>query len=55
MKEAELKIVLDRFDEVKQEEPLDNIETFFIPDNGIFDGNDISDADRRFIMDRFYC
>ena len=33
LKEAELKKVLDAFDKVNQEEPLDDIETFFISDN----------------------
>ena len=55
MKEAELKKMEDVFNKVKQEEPLDNIETFFIPDNDIFDGDDISEADRQFIMDLVNC
>ena len=50
MKEAELKKLEGFFDEIKQEKPLDNIETFFIPDNDIFDSDDISAADWRFIM-----
>ena len=41
----------DAFDEVKQEEPLKDIENFFIDDNDIFDSNEISEADKRFIMD----
>ena len=39
------------FDEFKQEEPLRDIENFFIDDNDIFDSNEISEANRRFIMD----
>ena len=50
LKEAELKKFEGFFDEIKQEKPLDNIETFFIPDNDIFDSDDISAADWRFIM-----
>ena len=30
---------------------MDDIETFFIPDNDIFDSDDNSEANRRFIMD----
>ena len=48
-KEAELKRLLDVFDEVKK--PLDDIETFLIPDNDVFDSDDISGANRGFIMD----
>ena len=59
-KEAEPKKLQDVFDEVKNEESLENIETFFIPDNDIFDSDDISEAYREFIMDLnqlsyFYC
>ena len=39
------------FDEFKQEEPLRDIKNFFIDDNDIFDSNEISEANRRFIMD----
>ena len=39
------------FEEVKQEEPLRDIENFFIDDNDIFDSDEISEADRQFIMD----
>ena len=39
------------FNEVKKEKPLNDIETFFIHDNDIFNGDDISEANRRFIMD----
>ena len=35
----------------KQEEPLRDIENFFIDDNDIFDSNEISEANRQFIMD----
>ena len=48
-KEAELKRLLDVFDEVKK--PLDDIDTFLIPDNDVFDSDDISGANRGFIMD----
>lgn len=50
MKEAELKKLQGIFDEIKQEKPLENIETFFILDNDIFYSDDISAADWRFIM-----
>ena len=43
----------DVFDEVKQKEPLRDIEKFFIDDNDIFDSNEISEADRQFIMNLF--
>ena len=43
----------DVFDEVKQKEPLRDIENFFIDDNDIFDSNEISEADRQFIMNLF--
>ena len=49
--EAEIKRVQDVFDEVKQEEPLRDIENFFIDDNDIFNSDEISEADRRFITD----
>ena len=41
----------DVFDEVKQEEPLRDIENVFIDDNDAFDSDEISQADRRFIVD----
>ena len=41
----------DVFDEVKQEDPLRDIENVFIDDNDTFDSDEISEADRRFIMD----
>ena len=41
----------DVFDEVKQEEPLRDIKNVFIDDNDAFDSHEISEADRRFIMD----
>ena len=50
-KEAEIKRVQDVFDEVKQEEPLRDIENFFIDDNDIFNSDEISEADRQFITD----
>ena len=37
-------------DEVKEEEPL-NVENLFIDDNYIFDSEEISNADREFIID----
>ena len=39
------------FNEVKKQEPLDDIETCFVHENDIFNGDDISEANRRFIMD----
>ena len=50
-KEAEIKKMQDVFDEVKQEEQLKDIESFFIGDNDIFNNDEISEADRGFIMD----
>ena len=47
-KDAEIKKIQDVFDEVKQDEP---IETFFIDDNDLFDYVEISEDNRRFIMD----
>ena len=44
-------MIHDVFDKVKQEEPLKDIENFFINDNDIFDNDEISEGDRRFIMD----
>ena len=49
--EAETKRVQDDFDEVIEEEPLRDIENFFIDDNDIFDSDEIFEADRQFIMD----
>ena len=42
-KDAEIKKILDVFDEVKQDEP---IETFFIDDNDLFDHDEISEDNR---------
>ena len=44
-------MIHDVFDKVKQEKPLKDIENFFINDNDIFDNDEISEGDRRFIMD----
>ena len=49
-RESDIKKVQDVFDEVKEEEPL-NVENFFIDDNDIFDSEEISNADREFIID----
>ena len=49
-RESDIKKVQDIFDEVKEEEPL-NVENFFIDDNDIFDSEEISNADREFIID----
>ena len=40
----------DIFDEVKEEEPLKDIENFFIYDNDTFDHDQISKSDRKYIM-----
>ena len=45
-RESDIKKVQDVFDEVKEEE-----ENFFIDDNDIFDSEEISNADREFIID----
>ena len=44
-------MIQDVFDKVKQEEPLKDIENFFINANDIFDNDEISESDKRFIMD----
>ena len=49
-RESDIKKVQDVFDEVKEEEPL-NVENFFIDDNDIFESEEISNADRKFIID----
>ena len=49
-KESDIKKVQDVFEEVKKEEPI-NVENFFIDHNSIFDSEEISDADREFIID----
>ena len=49
-RESDIKKVQDVFDEVKEEEPL-NVENFFIDDNDIFGCEEISNADREFIID----
>ena len=49
-RESDIKKVQDVFDEVKEEEPL-NVENFFIDDNNIFESEEISNADREFIID----
>ena len=48
--EAEIKKIQDIFDKVKEEEPLKDIEDFFINDNYIFDHDEISGSNRKFIM-----
>ena len=49
-RESDIKKVQDVFDEFKEEEPL-NAENFFIDDNDICDSEEISNADREFIID----
>ena len=49
-RESDIKKVLDVLDEDKEEEPL-NVENFFIDDNNIFESEEISNADREFIID----
>ena len=48
--EAEIKKIQDIFDKVKEEEPLKDIENFFINDYYIFDHDEISGSNRKFIM-----
>ena len=50
-KEAEINKIEDIFDEVKEEDPLKDIESFFIDDNDIFDHDEISESDRQLTMD----
>ena len=50
LRESDIEKVQDIFGEVKEEEPL-NVENFFIDDNDIFDSEEISNADREFIID----
>ena len=50
-KEVEIKKIEDVFDQVTREEPLKGIENFFIDDNDIFDHDEISERDWKFIMD----
>ena len=50
-KEVQIKRVQNVFEEVKQEEPLRDIENFFVDDNDIFDSDEISEAYRQFIID----
>ena len=49
-KNLDVKKVQDVFDEVKEEKPI-NVENFFIDDKDIFDSEEVSDADREFIID----
>ena len=46
-KEAELKNIQGFFDEVKKKEGIKDV---FIDDNDIFDSDEISESDRKFIM-----
>ena len=50
-KKVQIKRVQNVFEEVKQEEPLRDIENFFVDDNDIFDSDEISEAYRQFIID----
>ena len=49
-RESDIKKVQDIFDEVKEEESL-NVQNFFIDDKNIFDSEEVSSADREFIID----
>ena len=49
-KESDIKKIQDIFDEVKEEEPI-NVENVFFNDNDIFDSEEISNADREFLID----
>ena len=49
-RESDIKKHQHAFGEVKEEEPL-NVENLFIDDNDIFDSAEISNADRKFIID----
>ena len=49
-KESDIKKIQDIFDEVKEEEPK-NVENVFFNDNDIFDSEEISNADREFLID----
>ena len=48
---AELKKLQDVFDKVQKGEPLENIETFYMPNNDIFNKDDISETHSDLIMD----
>ena len=50
LRESDIKKFQYVFDEVKEEELLD-VENFFIDDNDIFESEEISNADREFIID----
>ena len=49
-REPDINKVQNIFDEVKEEERL-NVENFFIDDNDSFNSEEISNADREFIID----
>ena len=49
-KELDIKKGQDVFHEVKQKKQI-NVENFFIDDNDIFDSEEISNADKEFIID----
>ena len=48
--ESTIKKLQDVFQEVKEEKSI-NVENFFIDGNDIFDSEEISNADREFIID----
>ena len=48
-KEAKIKRAEDVFDKVKLEEPLRDIENFFVDDSDISSSREISEADRQLI------
>ena len=50
LRESDIKKFQYVFEEVKEEELLD-VENFFIDDNDIFESEEISNADREFIID----
>ena len=49
-KEAKIKKIQDIFEEVTQEELLKDIENFFIDDDDIFDNDEITEGDKKLIM-----
>ena len=50
-KEAKIKRAEDVFDKVKLDEPLSDIENFFVDDSDISSSDEISEADRQFVME----
>ena len=50
LREPDIKKVQGAFDDVRKEEPL-NLENFYIGNSNIFGSEEISNADREFIID----